>query len=225
MISVVIPVLNEAERLGILLAALKDQSEHAEVIVVDGGSDDGSADLAASLGAWVATASRGRGQQLAIGAAAARGEVLLFLHADASLPAGALAAMQRMLEAHPDAPGGNFRLLFDGDARFDRWLEGFYRWIRSHGLYYGDSGIFVRQQCYQHMGGFRPIPVMEDYDLVRRMEAAGRTLCVEHPPLVTSSRRFHGRHPLAIFFGWVRIHLLFHLGVAPHRLVRAGFRR
>ncbi len=78
----------------------------------------------------------------------------------------------------------------------------------------------MRQCNYRHIGGFRPIPVMEDYDLVRRMEDAGPTLCVEHPPLVTSSRRFRGRHSLAIFLGWVRIHLLFHLGVAPDRLAR-----
>ena len=70
------------------------------------------------------------------------------------------------------------------------------------------------------MGGFRSIPIMEDYDLVRRLEAEGQTLCVEYPPLITSSRRFRGRHPLAIFLGWVRIHLLFHMGVAPNRLAR-----
>jgi hypothetical protein len=102
----------------------------------------------------------------------------------------------------------------------DRWLEGFYAWLRSHGLYYGDSGIFLWCDCYRRLGGFRPIPVMEDYDLVQRMEAAGPTVCVQQPPLMTSSRRFHGRHPLAIFLGWVWIHLLFSLGVAPSRLAR-----
>lgn len=218
MISIVIPVLNEADRLDQLLASLPHQTEHTEVIVVDGGSDDGSPEVASNFGARVIVSRRGRGQQLAAGAAIARGEVLLFLHADTQLPCRALVSMRRLLEAHPGAPGGNFRLLFDGDSRFDRWLERFYCWIRSHGVYYGDSGIFVRRSCYRRIGGIRPIPVMEDYDLVRRMEAAGQTLCVEQPPLVTSSRRFHGRHPLAIFVGWVRIHLLFHLGVEPDRL-------
>jgi len=219
-ISVVVPVLNEAERLGGLLASLSDQAGQKEVIVVDGGSSDASASIAASFGARVIASRKGRGQQLAVGASVSRGDVLLFLHADTRLPPGALMAMQRALDAHPDAPGGNFRLLFDGDRRFDRWLEGFYRWIRGRGFYYGDSGIFMRQRSYRRIGGFLPIPVMEDYDLVRRMEAVGQTLCVEHPPLVTSSRRFHGRHPLAIFLGWIRIHLLFHLGVAPDRLAR-----
>jgi rSAM/selenodomain-associated transferase 2 len=220
MISVIIPVLNEAERLGSLLMCLADQPGPKEIIVVDGGSDDASTGIAAGFGARVLVSHRGRGQQLAAGAAISRGDILLFLHADTRLPPGALSSIQRMLAAHPSAPGGNFRLLFDGDGSFDRWLERFYSWIRSHGFYYGDSGIFMRQRSYRRIGGFRPIPVMEDYDLVRRMETMGHTLCVEHPPLVTSSRRFHGRHPFAIFLGWVRIHLLFHLGVAPDRLAR-----
>jgi rSAM/selenodomain-associated transferase 2 len=217
-ISVVIPVLNEASRLRDLIAALHEEPERPEIVVVDGGSEDDSRSVAEAMGTRVLVAARGRGQQLAAGAAAARGETLLFLHADTRYPAGALASMQRALANCPTAPGGNFRLLFDGGRRFDRWLERFYCWIRGHGLYYGDSGIFIRRRWYRRLGGFRPIPVMEDYDLVRRMEAEGTTVCVQSPPLVTSSRRFQGRHPVAIFLGWVRIHLLFHLGVAPARL-------
>ncbi|MEA3410177.1 MAG: TIGR04283 family arsenosugar biosynthesis glycosyltransferase [Pseudomonadota bacterium] len=219
-VSVIIPVLNEARNLALLLVALDAETVSHEVIVVDGGSSDGSVDIVGGLGVRVLRGPRGRGQQLAAGAVEARGDTLLFLHADTRLPSGALSAMTRALHAHPDAPGGNFRILFDGDRRFDRWLEGFYAWIRSRGFYYGDSGIFVRHDVFRRLGGIRPIPVMEDYDLVRRLEAAGPTLCLGEPPLVSSSRRFRGRHPTAIFLGWVRIHVLFHLGVAPVRLAR-----
>jgi rSAM/selenodomain-associated transferase 2 len=220
LVSVVIPVLNEAGRLRHLITALSEAPERPEIIVVDGGSTDQSASVANAMGARVMAAARGRGPQMAAGAACAHGEVLLFLHADTRIPPGALTAMCSALAHHPAAQGGNFRLLFDGSRRFDRWLEDFYDWIRVRGLYYGDSGIFLRRRCYRRLGGYRPLPIMEDYDLVRRMEAAGPTVCVRHPPLVTSSRRFRGRHPIAIFLGWLGIHALFHLGFRPARLAR-----
>ena len=142
MISVVIPTLNEAGGLESLLPRLASEDESFQIIVVDGGSADESADIADRLGAQVLSAPRGRGSQLHAGAQAARGAVLFFLHADTIFPLGGLSAIRRALESHPQAVGGNFRLLFDGDQTFDRWLEGFYAWIRSKGLYYGDSGIF-----------------------------------------------------------------------------------
>lgn len=164
MISVIVPTLDEAERLPALLATLAGEPEPHEVIVVDGGSRDRTADLAA-VGATVLHATAGRGAQLAAGAAAARGDVLLFLHADSRFPAGGLAAVTGALH-DPAVPGGNFRLHFDGGDPFSRWLDGFYAWIRARGLYYGDSGIFVRRAVYDRLGGMRPIALMEDYDFV-----------------------------------------------------------
>jgi rSAM/selenodomain-associated transferase 2 len=219
-ISVVIPTLNEAGSLPALLMALRAQDPDCEVIVVDGGSDDATRDLALAQGARVLTSAPGRGQQLESGAAAATGAVLLFLHADTVFPAGGLARIRQTLAAAPEVLGGNFRLLFDGDTRFDRWLTGFYAWFRRRGLYYGDSGIFVRAQAYRALGGIRPIAVMEDYDFSRRLERAGPTCCITEPPLTTSSRRFHGRRPTAIVWGWLKIHALYHLGVGPARLAR-----
>ena len=162
----------------------------------------------------------GRGQQLHAGAEAAGGDVLLFLHADCVLPPGALAQIEACLARSPAAVGGNFRLLFDGDTRFSRWLTGFYAWMRRYGLYYGDSAVFVRRRVYRAIGGIRPIALMEDYDFTRRLERAGPTLCITEPPLVTSSRRFTGRRADAIVWGWVKIHALYYLGVSPSRLAR-----
>ena len=142
------------------------------------------------------------------------------MHADSRFPAGGLARIESSLARDPDCPGGNFRLIFDGDTPFSRWLTGFYAWIRAHGLYYGDSGVFVRRRVYQEIGGIRPIEVMEDYDFTRRLERKGRTCYIEHPPLTTSSRRFEGRRPVSIVWGWIEIHLLFHLGISPAFLVR-----
>lgn len=120
----------------------------------------------------------------------------------------------------PDVIGGNFRLLFDGDDAFSRWLDGFYAWIRRRGLYYGGSGIFVRRRVCDVLGGVRPVNLMEDYDFTRRLEAFGRTVCIDTPPLVSSSRRFRGRHLVAIVAGWLLIHGLYHLGVPPAQLAR-----
>ena len=218
-ISVIVPTLNEADRLPILLERLRRQDATAEIIVVDGGSTDATLDLAARQGARCITAPAGRGQQLSAGAAAAQGEVLLFLHADCRFPDHGLAAIADALSA-TDIVGGNFRLLFDGDDGFSRWLDRFYAWIRRRGFYYGDSGVFVRRRVYDALGGIRPIALMEDYDFNRRLEKHGRTCCIDEPPLLTSSRRFAGRSPIRIVSGWLAIHALFHLGVPPARLAQ-----
>ena len=219
-LSVIIPTLNEAGRIEDVLAALAGDEITAEIIVADGGSTDGTIAAIQSSGATLIECDPGRGNQLYQGAAAATGDVLFFLHADTNLPIGALAAILEELNANPEVGGGNFCLLFDGDTKFDRWLIGFYRWIRSQGVYYGDSGIFVRRSIYDAIGPIRAIPLMEDYDFTRRLERHGSTLCIEQPPLVTSSRKFHGRHPVAIIWGWLLIHALWHLGVKPSTLAR-----
>ncbi len=220
MISIVIPTMNEAERLPNLLARLAAEPVAHEVIVVDGGSTDATVFAARAAGARVLRASPGRGQQLAAGVATACGDTLLFLHADSRFPPGGLAQIDLAMARDPDCPGGNFRLVFDGDSPFSRWLTGFYAWIRARGLYYGDSGIFVRRSVYDEIGGIRPIEVMEDYDFTRRLERRGRTRCIEDPPLITSSRRFEGRQPFSIVLGWLEIHALYHLGVSPRLLAR-----
>ncbi len=224
MISIIIPTLNEAEVLPDLLRDLDRQAAAAEVIVVDGGSVDDTAEIARRAGARLLETRAGRGRQLAAGARASEGEVLLFLHTDSRFPAGGLRRIAATLAAAPGAPGGNFRLIFEGAEGFGRWLTGFYAWIRRRGFYYGDSGIFLRRAVYESLGGIKPFSLMEDYSLVRRLEQAGPTVCIEDPPLITSARRFRGRHPVAIVAGWLWIHLLYHLGVVPERLARRYYR-
>ena len=224
-VSVIIPTLDEALELPPLIAQLQLEPELAEIVVADGGSSDGTAVIAERLGVRVVASPRGRGQQLRAGAAAASGEVLLFLHADSVFPAGGLAAITAALVQNPEAPGGNFTLVFDGESRFARWLTGFYASIRRFGLYYGDSGIFVRRTVYDAIGGIKPIALMEDYEFVRRLERAGPTIRIEEPPLVTSSRKFTGRRAAAIVAGWLLIHLLYALGISPARLARLYYPR
>jgi glycosyltransferase involved in cell wall biosynthesis len=133
-VSVVIPTLNEAGGLASLIEALRREPELKEIIVADGGSTDGTASVAMQLGARLVTSERGRGQQLRTGAALAGGEVLLFLHADSVFPRGGLAALTAILDRDPRVPGGNFRVVFDGDTRFARGLTVFYAWVRRFAL-------------------------------------------------------------------------------------------
>lgn len=224
-VSVVIPTLDEAGRLGPLVEALRREPELAEIIVADGGSTDGTPALAEALGARVIVTQRGRGRQLRAGADAARGAIVLFLHADSVLPAGGLHALCAALDRDPRVPGGNFRVVFDGGSRFARGLTAAYPWLRHVTLYYGDSGIFVRRSVYEAIGGIKPIAIMEDYDFVRRLERAGPTCRIEKPPLTTSSRKFEGRRASAIVLGWVVIHVLYWLGVSPERLARLYYPR
>lgn len=220
MISVIIPALNEAGNIAPLLTALRAEEASHEIIVIDGGSTDSTAATAEAAGARVVSSPPGRGLQIVRGVEAATGDILLFLHADSLFPRGGLAAIAQALDRDPRLVGGNFRLLFDGGTPFSRWLTGFYAKLRWIGLYYGDSGIFVRRAVYDAIGGIRPIALMEDLDFVQRLERCGKTCRIQHPPLVTSSRRFEGRAPMAIVYGWIKLHLMFWFGASPDRLAR-----
>jgi glycosyltransferase involved in cell wall biosynthesis len=111
-----------------------------EVIVVDGGSQDRTPEIARKSGVRILVSRPGRGAGISIGAEASHGDVLFFLHADSKLPPRALDRIEEVLSADANIIGGNFRLVFDGDTNFSRWLTGFCGWIRLLGFYYGDSG-------------------------------------------------------------------------------------
>lgn len=214
-ISVVIPTWCEAERIARAVALAQEIGD--EVIVADGASPDDTANLARRAGARVVLAPRGRGSQLDAGARAATGDVLLFLHADAELDPGAREAIRAAL-ADPEVVGGNFRLRFEPAtpwARFLSWAnDARRRWLR---IYYGDSGLFLRRRAYESLGGFPAIPLFEDYDLIRRLEASGRTVYARDVVIRASARRFE-RAPALTLALWVVLQALFSLGVSAHRL-------
>ena len=216
-ISVIIPTLNEEIALPRLLAALRLMDDPVEIVVADGGSSDRTGDMAKSADHWVA-AAKGRGLQQGAGAAMATGEVLWFLHADSIPSANSVSAIRQAL-TNPATLGGNFTLRFDGDGPAARTLSRIYPLLRPLGLCYGDSGIFVRREVYEAVGGFRPLPLFEDVDLVRRLRRAGR---FERLPCVikTSCRRFEHRNFLAMFAQWTGLQILYWLGASPDWLAR-----
>jgi rSAM/selenodomain-associated transferase 2 len=180
-LSVIIPTLNAAASLPKTLAALGDVSE---IIVADGGSTDGTHDRAAEAGARILTVPRGRGTQLAAGIAAAAHPWLLLLHADTILSPDWREAM------HDDpARAGYFRFVLDSDDPRARRLERVVAWRgRVLGLPYGDQGLLIHRDLLRAAGGMRPLPLMEDVDLVRRI---GRTGLVALPAdAVTSASRW-----------------------------------
>ncbi|HEX9931351.1 MAG TPA: TIGR04283 family arsenosugar biosynthesis glycosyltransferase [Allosphingosinicella sp.] len=215
MVSVVIPTLNAAASLG---ATLERMREADEIVVADGGSTDGTAAVAERHGARLIGAPRGRGAQLRAGAEAARGDWLLFLHAD-TLPGS---GWREAAEEH--ARAGQDKAAFFGFRLADRaWQArlvelGAAARVRLLGLPYGDQGLLISRALYDAVGGYRPLPLMEDVDLVRRI--GRRRLEALRVEASTSAERWRRD-------GWARrsarnlgLLALYRLGASPERLAR-----
>jgi rSAM/selenodomain-associated transferase 2 len=217
-LSIIIPTLNEARSIAATLDAVAQVRGPVEVIVVDGGSSDGTLESLHERGAHVITSERGRGAQMHVGACVAKGEAIWFLHADTIPP---LDAAERIIEALRDEEvvGGNFCVRFDGTRRAARFLTWLYPQLRRLGLCYGDSGIFVRRDAYQRVGGFKPFPIFEDLDLMRELKRVGRVVRLP-AEVITSSRRFEGRSFALTFARWSALQALYWVGVHPRRLAQ-----
>lgn len=220
MISVIVPTLNEADLLPDLLTSLSKLCVPHEVIVSDGGSSDETVSIAREFNAKVTVTSPGRGIQLAAGTSISCGKVLLFLHADSKLHSQALERLNTLLVEKPEIVGGNFRVVYDDESQFSRFVEFLCCFLRRIGMYYGDSGIFARRQAYDAIGGINPIEIMEDVDFVLRLERSGPTFCISDTPITTSTRRFKRRSPLSLLSLWVCMHILYACGVSTKYLAK-----
>jgi rSAM/selenodomain-associated transferase 2 len=212
-LSVIIPVLNEASTIDQTLSRVLSAVQPEELIVVDGGSTDGTAALAARPGVRVINAPRGRGTQMHAGALVSTGDALLFLHAD-TLPPDAAGEEIAAALSDPRTVGGNFEIIFVGDFASARFLTFVYHYLALIGLRYGDSGYFVRRIDYDAVDGFRPYPILEDLDLMRRLRKRGLFVRVDGQ-VKTSARRFQGRWFALVFARWTFMQVLYWLGVSP----------
>jgi rSAM/selenodomain-associated transferase 2 len=217
-VSIIVPALNEEAHLLATLNALQQLPGNKELLVVDGGSTDGTVRLAQSQGVRVLEAPKGRGSQMHAGALEATGTALWFVHADTTCPRNALHEIERALE-NQAVVGGNFGLLFDGSSRAARQLTAIYPLLRLLGLCYGDSGIFVRKRVYEQVGGFRALALFEDLDLLRRLRRAGQFVHLSCS-IVTSSRRFEQRNFALMWLHWTSLQVLYWCGVSPNLLAR-----
>ena len=217
-LSVVVPTLDEAAALPATLAAAR-QPGVAEIIVVDGGSRDGTLAAARPLADRVLEVPRGRAQQMNAGAAAARGDVLLFLHADTRLPAGFAQAIARAL-ADPAVVGGRFDVRLDA-AGLAYHIIGRLISLRSRltCVATGDQAIFVRREAFERVGRYPPVPLMEDIALCRALKRAGRIACLAET-VTTSARRWQRRGVVrTVLLMWC-LRTAYYVGVSPARLAR-----
>jgi len=215
-ISVIVPMLNEEKAIAATLQALAALQPY-ETIVVDGGSQDRSRDIAAEFDVELITAPRGRARQMNRGAAEASGEVCLFLHADTRLPATAFADIAAAL-GDPRHVGGRFDVALDGRhcmlplvARLISYRS------RVSKVGTGDQALFVRRDVFRRMGGFPDIPLMEDIAFCRALKRLGEVACLRSQ-VVTSARRWESDGLWRTIFRMWTLKLLYLSGVSPIRL-------
>ncbi|MEW6267944.1 MAG: TIGR04283 family arsenosugar biosynthesis glycosyltransferase [Thermodesulfobacteriota bacterium] len=221
-ITVIVPALDEAHEIEHALRSAR-AAQVVELLVVDGGSADDTVARARALADQVLDAPRGRALQMNAGAARARGDVLLFLHADTRLPAGFADAVERAVGR--GAIAGRFDVELRGAHPFlpaVAWLMN--QRSRWTGISTGDQAIFVRRDVFARLGGFAPIPLMEDVELSARLRRTGK-LAALRERVSTSARRWEDEGVLRTIVLMWRLRLAYACGASPDRLAEAYRRR
>jgi rSAM/selenodomain-associated transferase 2 len=189
-----------------------------EIIVADGGSPDGTCEIAQRAAARVIRTSPGRAEQMNAGARQASGDVLLFLHADVRLERPAIDAIRAAMR-DPAVAGGNMNIIYEGGDLTAAVFTCVNRWRRRYGVFYGDSGIFCRRVVFEKLHGYRRWPIMEDYEFARRLHKAGE-LALLDAPIRVSARRWRKAGILPTLWSWFWIQAGYSAGISPHRLAR-----
>jgi rSAM/selenodomain-associated transferase 2 len=232
-VAVILPVLNEAAQLEELLLVLIEDQHFDELIVVDGGSTDTSVETVCKFMSpdepdtqpvpVLIQSPRGRALQMHAGAQAAQADVLLFLHADSTLPPGAADDIRDAVEA--GRLWGRFDVRLSGRHFLFRVIERLMNWrSRLTGIATGDQAIFVRRDVYHKLGGYAPLALMEDIEFSARLKWIGKPECLPGP-VVASSRRWEKNGIIRTILMMWTLRFLYWLGVSPARLARWYYRR
>ena len=213
LISIIIPTLNEEENIAACLRGTLNASQ-VERIVVDGGSRDQTMEIARSCGAKVLTSPAGRARQMNAGAEMASGDLLLFLHADTLLPEGFDDCVRQVL-TQPGVAAGAFEFRLDATSRGLQIIERIANWrSRFLQLPYGDQAIFIRSALFREMGRYPDMPILEDFELVRRLKRKGRIHTASYPA-ITSARRWMAGGVWKTTLSHQLIVAAYYLGVSP----------
>jgi rSAM/selenodomain-associated transferase 2 len=221
-ISIIVPTWDEGPNIGALIQNIRQQAGGAgcQIIVVDGHPQQTTLSAMTDASVIGITSAPGRGCQMNAGAKLAEGDILLFLHADTRLPDGAFVAIEAAISSGKYV-GGAFGLRIDSRNPVLKLIAaGAAFRSRVLRIPYGDQGIFITKACFQDVGGFAEIPIMEDVELMRRLKKAGCKICILPPKVTTSARRWEKE---GILFTILRNHwlqFLYFLGARPEKLVR-----
>lgn len=228
MISIIIITYNEEEYIECILLNIlqqfKDEGDF-EILVSDGGSSDKTIEIAKKY-TEIINSSKSKAFQLNAGAKEAKGNILFFVHADMTLAKGTLKAISRQINEE-NFDGGGFANEFDKHNKKIKKLGNrlnlriFSKKEQSdRNIFYGDNGIFVRKKVFEALGGFKEIPIMEDYDFSRRMKASYRVKLIKQPKIIVSARRHQKSGFITTRLQWIFIKKLYLIGVSPFRLAR-----
>ena len=226
MISVIIPTYNEEGRIEQAIASVFAYRHEAEIeiIVADGGSSDATVSLARA-NAKVVSTETGRAGQLNAAAEEAGGDIFFFLHAHVTLPSGALTRIDRAINAEGNDGGGFSNVFSEHNQKIKRLGRLLNLRLRDNDhsgntLFFGDNGIFVRREVFEALGGFKTMPIMEDYDFSKRMRERFEVVRISDPKLIVSPRRHVKAGFVRTRIQWILTRQLYQLGVSPDILAR-----
>jgi rSAM/selenodomain-associated transferase 2 len=225
--SIIIPVYKEAEFIQETLSQLLVSTQHGliDIIVVDGDQSGGTINTITHLDIKKTIASKGRGNQMNKGASLARGDILIFLHADTFLPENALKEIQSAFNK-TRIVGGAFELGINSPQKHYRYIEAAVK-LRTHltRIPYGDQAIFMKKDCFIKLGGFPQVPIMEDIGLMQQVRRKGEKIAILPLKVKTSARRWENEGVVYCTLRNWALMLFYYMGVPPNRLARFYYRQ
>ena len=221
--SIIVPAFHEGENINDLIENVNrlDSDKSSEIIIVDGAPEKDTLGAIHRNHAIKLSSERGRAKQMNVGASVARGEILIFLHADTELPVHALRKIRSLIMEQREYVGGAFDLGIKSDRFIFKAIGKLASWrSRLNRVPFGDQAIFIRREYFNRIGGYREIPLMEDVELMRRIKKLGDKIWIFYDRVMTSPRRWYEEGVIySIFRNWA-LQILYFLGVPSDKLVK-----